>query len=112
MVRGETEILPGVRLLPTAGHVAGHQSLVLSCQEGPVVLAGQAHDDASGYARADFACSLARSRSPGPVADTRPGSGACRSWSLTRSCLPMTSPSGWVKGLRRGCRFHRPKCIW
>lgn len=69
MVGGETEILPGVRLLPTAGHVAGHQSLVLSCQEGPVVLAGQAYDDASDYARADFACSLARSGTPGPVAE-------------------------------------------
>jgi glyoxylase-like metal-dependent hydrolase (beta-lactamase superfamily II) len=68
-VRGETEILPGVRLLPTAGHVAGHQSLVVSCEEGPVVLAGQAYDDASGYARADFACRLARSGGPGPVAE-------------------------------------------
>jgi len=69
IVRGETDILPGVRLLPTPGHVPGHQSLVVSCKEGPVVLAGQAFEDASSYARADFACTLARSGSPGPVAE-------------------------------------------
>jgi N-acyl homoserine lactone hydrolase len=44
---GEAEIAPGVHLIPTPGHVAGHQSVVLVCADGSVVLAGQAHDTAS-----------------------------------------------------------------
>ena len=39
---GETEVAPGLRLIPTPGHTAGHQSLVVRTQEGTVVLAGQA----------------------------------------------------------------------
>ena len=39
---GETEVAPGLRLIPTPGHTAGHQSMVLDAPEGAVVLAGQA----------------------------------------------------------------------
>ena len=39
---GEFEVAPGLRLTPTPGHTAGHQSLVLDAPDGPVVLAGQA----------------------------------------------------------------------
>lgn len=39
---GELEVVPGLRLLPTPGHTAGHQSLVLDADDGIVVLAGQA----------------------------------------------------------------------
>jgi len=39
---GETEVAPGLRLVPTPGHTAGHQSLVLETADGTVVLAGQA----------------------------------------------------------------------
>lgn len=39
---GEIEVAPGLRLIPTPGHTAGHQSLVLDAAEGTVVLAGQA----------------------------------------------------------------------
>jgi N-acyl homoserine lactone hydrolase len=39
---GETEILPGVRILPTPGHTPGHQSMFIETDAGPVVLAGQA----------------------------------------------------------------------
>ncbi|HEU4354142.1 MAG TPA: MBL fold metallo-hydrolase [Actinomycetota bacterium] len=39
---GETEVAPGLRLIPTPGHTAGHQSLVLDAPEGRIVLAGQA----------------------------------------------------------------------
>ena len=38
----QTEVAPGLRLVPTPGHSAGHQSLVLQTPDGPVVLAGQA----------------------------------------------------------------------
>ncbi|WP_418058516.1 MBL fold metallo-hydrolase [Pimelobacter simplex] len=44
---GEAEIAAGVHVVPTPGHVAGHQSLVVVCEDGTVVLAGQAHDTAS-----------------------------------------------------------------
>jgi N-acyl homoserine lactone hydrolase len=39
---GEFEVAPGLRLIPTPGHTAGHQSLVLDAPDGTVVLAGQA----------------------------------------------------------------------
>ena len=41
LLDGETEVAPGLRLIPTPGHTAGHQSMVLDAQEGAVVLAGQ-----------------------------------------------------------------------
>ena len=46
---GEAEILPGVSLVPTPGHTAGHQSLVVRRRDGNVIVAGQSHDTASGY---------------------------------------------------------------
>lgn len=42
LLDGETEIAPGIRLVPTPGHTAGHQSLVVDAPGGPIVLAGQA----------------------------------------------------------------------
>lgn len=39
---GETEVAPGMRLVPTPGHTSGHQSLVIDAPEGVIVLAGQA----------------------------------------------------------------------
>lgn len=47
LLDGETEIAPGVHVIPTPGHVDGHQSVVLECDDGSVVLAGQSHDTAS-----------------------------------------------------------------
>jgi N-acyl homoserine lactone hydrolase len=49
LLDGETEILPGVLVLPTPGHTAGHQSLVLRRKDGTVVIAGQSHDTAAAY---------------------------------------------------------------
>jgi N-acyl homoserine lactone hydrolase len=42
LLDGEIEVAPGLRVIPTPGHTAGHQSLVLDAEDGPVVLAGQA----------------------------------------------------------------------
>ena len=47
---GEAEIVPGVMLVPTPGHTDGHQSLVVRRSDGSVVVAGQSHDNAHGYA--------------------------------------------------------------
>lgn len=56
----EAEIAPGVRIIPTPGHTAGHQSFVVDTQEGRIVIAGQAFSDTSDYARALYACRLDR----------------------------------------------------
>ncbi|GAA2662136.1 N-acyl homoserine lactonase family protein [Paractinoplanes durhamensis] len=44
---GEAEILPGVVILPTPGHTAGHQSVVVTRRDGTVIVAGQSHDNAT-----------------------------------------------------------------
>ncbi|MEU7024299.1 N-acyl homoserine lactonase family protein [Streptomyces sp. NPDC046203] len=43
-IDGEHAIAPGVLVVPTPGHTAGHQSLVLDHGERVTVLAGQAYD--------------------------------------------------------------------
>ncbi len=60
---GETEVAPGLRLVPTPGHTAGHQSLVIDGPDGPVVLAGQAV-----RSRAEWAGSTATTDSGRPDA--------------------------------------------
>jgi N-acyl homoserine lactone hydrolase len=50
VIDGEAEILPQVTVLPTPGHTAGHQSLVVRTGDGTVIVAGQCHDTASDYA--------------------------------------------------------------
>jgi glyoxylase-like metal-dependent hydrolase (beta-lactamase superfamily II) len=64
---GEIEVAPGLRLIPTPGHTAGHQSLVLNAPDGPVVLAGQAVQS-----RAEWEGTTERSES-GASAATDPG---------------------------------------
>jgi N-acyl homoserine lactone hydrolase len=44
---GEAEILPGVLIVPTPGHTAGHQSVVVTRRDGTVIVAGQSHDNAT-----------------------------------------------------------------
>jgi glyoxylase-like metal-dependent hydrolase (beta-lactamase superfamily II) len=39
---GEAEVAPGIRVIPTAGHTRGHQSLVVETTAGTVLIAGQA----------------------------------------------------------------------
>ena len=49
-VSGQVELLPGVFLMPTPGHTAGHQSLIVRRPDGVVIAAGQSHDTATQYA--------------------------------------------------------------
>ena len=49
LLDGEAEVRPGIHVIPTPGHVDGHQSLVVGCDDGSVVLAGQSHDTASAW---------------------------------------------------------------
>lgn len=48
-IDGELELLPGCWVIPTPGHTPGHQSLVVRCNDGTVVVAGQAHDTATEF---------------------------------------------------------------
>src|SRR6185436_154598 len=41
LLDGEAPIWPGLTVIPTPGHTAGHQSLVVETRQGRVVLAGQ-----------------------------------------------------------------------
>ena len=49
LLDGEATIAPGVHVIPTPGHVDGHQSVVFECDDGSIVLAGQSHDTASAW---------------------------------------------------------------
>jgi glyoxylase-like metal-dependent hydrolase (beta-lactamase superfamily II) len=62
----EAEIARGVRVIPTPGHTEGHQSFVVDTQEGRIVIAGQAFNETSDYARALLAWRLDREGQPHP----------------------------------------------
>jgi N-acyl homoserine lactone hydrolase len=57
---GTYDPLPGVRIVPTPGHSAGHQSVLLETDRGRLLLAGQIYRDASGFGRAVTGLELAR----------------------------------------------------
>ncbi len=67
LIDGEAEPLPGVRIVPTPGHVPGHQSLVVDTTAGRVVRAGQALNEASAYAHRQYAWTLRHGGSTEPV---------------------------------------------
>jgi N-acyl homoserine lactone hydrolase len=66
-LRGEAEIRPGLWIVPTPGHTAGHQSLVVRRPDGTVVLAGQTHATASDFAAARLARTAAAQGAAPPL---------------------------------------------
>lgn len=54
LLDGEAKPFPGLTIIPTPGHVPGHQSLLVDAREGRVLLAGQAFETASDYALAEY----------------------------------------------------------
>jgi glyoxylase-like metal-dependent hydrolase (beta-lactamase superfamily II) len=56
---GDAELFPGIRVIATPGHTAGHQSLVVATAQGVVVLAGQAREQAVEFAADPEAAILA-----------------------------------------------------
>jgi N-acyl homoserine lactone hydrolase len=71
VLHGETEVASGLRLVPTPGHTAGHQSLVLETSIGPVVLAGQAVQSRAEWDGATEPSASGRSSAPDPDAYER-----------------------------------------
>jgi N-acyl homoserine lactone hydrolase len=66
LLDGEVEVAPGMRLLPTPGHTAGHQSLILAADDGIVVLAGQAVQSRAEWDGATEPASSGASSAPHP----------------------------------------------
>jgi len=62
----DAEIASGVHVIATPGHTPGHQSFVVDTQEGRIVVAGQAFNDASSYTRQLQAWRLDRAGQPHP----------------------------------------------
>jgi N-acyl homoserine lactone hydrolase len=68
-VDGQAELLPGLFIVPTPGHVEGHQSLVVRCDDGTLICAGQSHVSSTAFTGDMLAM---RARSDG-LADPLPG---------------------------------------
>ncbi|MCI0690183.1 MAG: N-acyl homoserine lactonase family protein [Sporichthyaceae bacterium] len=79
LLDGEAEVLPGVLVVPTPGHTAGHQSVVVRRGDGAVVVAGQSHDTATAYS-SDVLAWRARGDGHPP---------------------PLPVPPGWIDRLQR-----------
>ncbi len=71
LLDGEAEVASGIRLIPTPGHTAGHQSLVIDDPDGVVVLAGQAVRSRDEWEGAEGPQALGRSTSSDPGAYAR-----------------------------------------
>jgi glyoxylase-like metal-dependent hydrolase (beta-lactamase superfamily II) len=71
LLDGEAEVAPGMRLVPTPGHTAGHQSLVLDAPGGAIVLAGQAVQSRAEWQGGEGSEVSGRSSSPDPDAYAR-----------------------------------------
>ena len=72
LLDGEAEIAPGVHVIPTPGHVDGHQSVVVACEDGSLVLAGQAHDNASLWSADVLAATAERLGHAAPLPEPSP----------------------------------------
>jgi N-acyl homoserine lactone hydrolase len=66
---GEADIASGLRIIPTPGHTPGHQSLLVETREGRILLAGQAVNTASDFARAHYAWQLRQAGSDEELPD-------------------------------------------
>jgi len=71
LLDGEAEVASGIRLVPTPGHTAGHQSLVIDAPEGAIVLAGQAVQSREEWQGAEGPDASGRSSAPDPDAYAR-----------------------------------------
>ena len=61
-VKGDVDIASGIRALVTPGHTPGHQSVTVETDDGLILIAGQAAQDARDFATAPATPSLQRLR--------------------------------------------------
>lgn len=61
-VSGDVEVAPGVSVLHTPGHTPGHQSVTVRTDDGLVIIAGQAAQDARGFSTGEADASVQRLR--------------------------------------------------
>jgi N-acyl homoserine lactone hydrolase len=71
LLDGGAEVASGIRLVPTSGHTAGHQSLVIDAPGGAIVLAGQAVQSREEWQGAEGPDATGRSSAPDPDAYAR-----------------------------------------
>jgi len=71
LLDGEAEVASGIRLVPTPGHTAGHQSVVIDAPGGAIVLAGQAVQSREEWQGAEGPDASGRSSAPDPDAYAR-----------------------------------------
>jgi glyoxylase-like metal-dependent hydrolase (beta-lactamase superfamily II) len=83
-VDGETDIAPGLRLVPTPGHTPGHQSLLVDTDAGRWLLAGQASDTAWRFSSEVLAEQLA-SQELDTVGGFPPWMAHFRDWNVDRA---------------------------
>ena len=96
-MEGETEILPGVLVIPSPGHTDGHQAIAVRGADGTVVLAGQAHNTTFDYPRTSWPGGRGR-RDSLTIPRSRTGHGS----SGSKSSIPPASFSPTI--LRFGNR--------
>jgi N-acyl homoserine lactone hydrolase len=66
LLDGEAQVWPGLTLVPTPGHTAGHQTLIVETDQGRVALAGQSFNTTSEFASAHVGWQLYETGWPQP----------------------------------------------
>jgi N-acyl homoserine lactone hydrolase len=66
-IDGEAEVAQGVFVVPTPGHTPGHQSVVVRCRDGTVILAGQSHNQAAEFTYDHLALRARSEGQPDPL---------------------------------------------
>jgi N-acyl homoserine lactone hydrolase len=94
---GETEILPGVLVVPTPGHTDGHQSVVVCRPDGTVIVAGQSHDTATGFTYDALAHRAAVEGAAAPLAGVE--GAAARLAGVEGAAAPLPVAAAWMERL-------------
>jgi N-acyl homoserine lactone hydrolase len=76
-VSTKVDVGPWVAAIPTPGHTAGHQSLVVEQADGAVVLAGQAYHFTSDFAMDELARRAGRQGAAQPLPGYQPWLDGC-----------------------------------
>lgn len=84
VVEGETDVAPGLRLVPTPGHTPGHQSLLVDTDEGRWLLAGQASNTTWTFSAEAFSAQLAAAGLD-PIATYPDWMPRLRAWGVERA---------------------------